>query len=866
MPRNLEKYRAKRTLEATPEPPGSTASALGGAFVVHQHAARRLHWDLRLEHDGVLLCWAVPRGPSPDPADKRLAVQTEDHPIEYADFEGVIPAGNYGAGSMIVFDRGRWVPHGDVDQGLQDGKLLFELHGYKLHGLWTLVKLRKSESGKDWLLIKEGDGYVQAGGTFPPESVLSGLTVQELARAGEEASLLRTALAARKLPSREVRGGDVDLMLCEPQTTAFSKPGWIFELKMDGWRILAEKRDGAVTLHSRNGNNLSESFPEVVRAVKALPFDPVLLDGEVVTLDDAGRPHFQRLQQRARLKRPLDVKRAAVESPATFFAFDLPAALGFDLRGLPLSERKAILRTMLPPTGPVRYLDHVEEQGGAFYAEVERMGLEGMVGKKADAPYRGGRSPAWVKIRAQRTDEFVVVGFSAPRGSRAGFGALHLARYVGDQLVYSGRAGSGFADQQLKEERKRLGELAVAAPPCTPPETDARSRNGGGKEGKAARQGAAADFYMTREDFKATTWIRPEVIAEVRFTEWTGEGLLRQPVFIRFRDDRSVEEMKKAAKVEKAAKATRAVAPAVPPAAVPAAVPAVHFTNLKKRFWPVEGYTKGDLIEYYRAVAPWLLPYLKDRPIVLTRYPDGIDGKSFYQKDAPDFIPDWIRTVRLWSDHTSREIDYFILDDVESLLYVINLGSIPLHMWASRAESLDRPDWCVLDLDPKGAPFADVVKVAKNIHARLDGVDLPHYVKTTGSSGLHILIPLGGQLTYEQCRSFGEVLAQLTVQDLPQVATITRAVEKREGKVYVDYLQNVMGQTIVTPYSVRPLPAAPVSAPLEWREVIPRLDIRSYNIRSMPARLARKKGDPVAPVLTERPDLVSALDRLWANG
>lgn len=250
--------------------------------------------------------------------------------------------------------------------------------------------------------------------------------------------------------------------------------------------------------------------------------------------------------------------------------------------------------------------------------------------------------------------------------------------------------------------------------------------------------------------------------------------------------------------------------------------------------------------------------------MVLTRYPDGIEGKSFYQKDAPDFIPGWIRTVRLWSDQTSREIDYFILDDVESLLYVINLGSIPLHMWASRAGSLDRPDWCVLDLDPKGAPFADVVKVAKSLHARLDGVELPHYVKTTGSTGLHIMIPLGGQLSYEQCRSFGEVLAQLTVQDLPGIATITRAVEKREGKVYVDYLQNVMGQTIVTPYSVRPLPAAPVSAPLEWREVIPRLDIRAYNIRSMPQRLARKKADPVAPVLTERPDLVTALDRLWS--
>jgi bifunctional non-homologous end joining protein LigD len=856
MPRDLEKYRAKRTLAATPEPAGSHQAGLGGLFVVHQHAARRLHWDLRLEHDGVLLCWAVPRGPSPDPADKRLAVQTEDHPIEYADFEGVIPDGNYGAGSMIVFDRGRWVPHGDVEEGLRSGKLLFELHGYKLRGMWTLVKLAKSESGKDWLLIKERDGYVEKGGSFPPESVLSGLTVEELNHAGTEVEALRNALAAEKVPARDVRARDVDLMLCEPRDGAFSKPGWIFELKMDGWRILAEKRDGEVTLRSRNGNDLSESFPEVVRAVKALPFEPVVLDGEVVTLDGAGRPHFQRLQQRARLKRPLDVKRAAVESPATLFAFDLPAVLGFDLRGLPLVERKQVLRTILPPTGPVRYLDHVEEQGEAFYAEVERMGLEGMVGKKADSPYRGGRTPAWVKIRALRTDEFVVVGFSAPKGTRAGFGALHLAQYVGDTLVYSGRAGSGFADQQLREERERLAALRVETPACAPP--------GGRREARGERPVTGKDFSMTQEEFKATTWVRPEVVAEVRFTEWTDEGLLRHPVFIRFRDDRKARDVRSAEPA-----GTPDVGDPPPPAAASAPsttrdARTVPFSNLKKVFWPEEKYTKGDLIEYYRAVSPWLLPYLKDRPMVLTRYPDGIAGKSFYQKDAPDFIPAWMRTVRLWSEHTSREIDYFILDDVESLLYVINLGSIPLHMWASRADSLDRPDWCVLDLDPKGASFADVVNVARNIHARLEGIDLPHYVKTTGSTGLHILIPLGGQMTYDQCRSFGEVLAQLTVQDLPDIATITRTVEKREGKVYVDYLQNVMGQTIVTPYSARPLPAAPVSAPLEWREVIPRLDMRAYNIQSMPKRLARKNVDPVAPVLTERPDLVVALDRLWS--
>jgi bifunctional non-homologous end joining protein LigD len=365
---------------------------------------------------------------------------------------------------------------------------------------------------------------------------------------------------------------------------------------------------------------------------------------------------------------------------------------------------------------------------------------------------------------------------------------------------------------------------------------------------------------MTQAEFKATTWVTPEVVAEVRFTEWTEEGLLRQPVFVRFRDDKKAEEAVRA--VEAVPDRSAKDPPALPAPTAPTAR-VVPLTNQRKVFWPKEGYTKGDLIAYYRAVSPWLLPYLKDRPVVLTRYPDGIEGKSFYQKDAPDFIPDWIRTLRLWSEHTAREIDYFVLDDVESLLYVINLGSIPLHMWASREGSLDRPDWCVLDLDPKGAPFTDVVEVARCIHRRLERVELPHYVKTTGSSGLHVMIPLARQLTYEQCRSLGELLAQLTVQDLPGIATITRAVERRQGKVYVDFLQNVMGQTIVTPYSVRPLPGAPVSAPLEWREVTPKLEIGKFTIATMPARLTRKKHDPVAPVLSEEPDLVQALGKLW---
>ena len=855
MPRDLEKYRAKRAADATPEPAGVVSPELGGLFVVHQHAARNLHWDLRLELDGVLLSFAVPKGPSPDPADKRLAVQTEDHPIEYADFEGVIPAGNYGAGSMIVWDKGKWVPHGDPRAGLEKGKLLFELKGYKLKGMWTLVKLKKGE--KEWLLIKERDGYVEKGGTFPPESVLSGLSVERLRDSAQVVAAVTGELERRKVRKADLRGEDVKLMLCEPRDEAFTRPGWLFELKLDGWRVLAERCGTEARLLSRNGNDLSATFPEVVRSLRALPMTNALIDGEVVTLDDKGHPNFQRLQQRARLRRPIDIRRAAVESPATLYAFDLPSLEGYDLRTLPLVERKALLARVVPPAGPLRYLDHIETQGGAFFAQVERMGLEGIIAKKAESLYKGGRTPAWLKIKAARSDDFVVVGFTAPKGSRAGFGALHLAQYMGKDLVYAGRAGSGFDDQQLGDVRKQLEGMTRKAPPCLPPR-DPRTPDGPADTPRPGKL-RAPDFAMTVTDFEATTWVVPVLVAEVRFTEWTNEGLLRHPVFLRFRDDKKPEECVTGEVAEDVQGSEDPKGVAAGEVQVPREVP---FSNLKKVFWPKDAYTKGHLIEYYRMVAPALLPYLRDRPLVLTRYPDGIEGKSFFQKDAPDFIPEWVRTVRQWSEDPEREIDYIVCDDVESLLYVINLGSIPLHMWGSRVAAMERPDWCILDLDPKGAPFTDVVKVARAIHARCESIELPHYIKTTGSSGLHVMIPLGQQLTYDQCRSFGELLARLIVAELPAIATVTRQVERREGKVYVDYLQNGRGKTIVTPYSVRPLPGAPVSAPLQWSEVTPRLDPQKYTIANMGARLKKLKADPMLPVLTEAPDIVKAISGL----
>ncbi len=855
----LAPYRAKRSLERTPEPGGShlpdSGVQAGGLFVVHKHAARSLHFDLRLEMDGVLRSWAVPKGPSYNTADKRLAVLVEDHPMEYGDFEGLIPEGNYGAGAVIVWDRGRWVPVEDPVAGLAKGKLLFELRGLKLHGLWTLVKLKKGD--KEWLLIKERDSYASASGPLPPEeSVLSGLTVEDLKAGRTPADSIRADLTRLGAPKREVRAEAAPLMLAETADGPFSDPDWIFELKLDGYRLLAELGGRGPRLFSRNGNDLSLCFPEVSRAVAGLPASRFVLDGEVVALDESGRPNFQRLQVRAKLTRGLDIRRAAVENPVTFFAFDLLAFEDFDLRPLPLTVRKGLLRKLLPPAGLIRFLDHFEGEGEVLYSQVQKFGLEGIIAKRGDSTYRSGRSASWLKIRTRKSDDFVVVGFSTPKGARTGFGALQLAQYVDGSLIYSGRAGTGFTDGQLAEARVTLDELRRGDPACGGP--------------------------VPKE--KGITWTEPRLVCEVEFTEWTEEGLLRQPVFLRFREDKRPEECTGGATGPRGGVAesrdpedgvSRGTAgrrdgdlqdvrslpngPAAPPSRF-------NFTNLDKIFWPEDGYTKGDLIEYYRSISPWILPFLADRPVVLTRYPDGVSGKSFFQKDAPGFVPDWLRTERMWSEQAEREIDYFICDSEAALLYLINLGTIPLHVWSSRTARIDRPDWCVLDLDPKDAPFSDVLRVAQATHSLCEEIGLPHYVKTSGSSGLHVLIPLGGQCRYDEARSLGELLARVIVAELPDISTITRQVSRRAGKVYIDYLQNGAGRLLVAPFSVRPLPGAPVSTPLRWSEVTSGLDIRSFTIETVPARMKKLKRDPLCEVVASSPDLARALERLGARG
>jgi bifunctional non-homologous end joining protein LigD len=865
----------------------------GGLFVVHKHAARRLHWDLRLEMDGVLRSWAVPRGPSFDQKDKRLAVMVEDHPLEYGDFEGLIPEGNYGAGAVVVWDRGEWIAVEDPHEGLRKGKLLFDLKGYKLRGRWALVKIKKEE--KEWLLIKEKDAWLRTenGEDIPQESVLSGLTVEDLKAGHTPAGLIRAELERLGAPRRPVDVTRVEPQLTEPREKAFTREGWVFELKMDGYRIISAKTSDRPRLLSRNGVDYTATFPEVARAVQALPAASAIIDGEVVVLDREGKPSFALLQQRARLSRGRDIQRAAVELPASYFVFDLLGLEDFDLRSLPLLERKRLLRKLLPPLGALRYLDHFETEGEQLMEQVSARGLEGIIGKKADAPYRSGRGPNWVKIRAERNGDFAVVGFTAPKGSRGGFGALHLADWVNGKLVYAGRAGSGFSDKMLRELLPRLEERARDTPPCAGPvfadiESVAPAKKSRAKTAKSEARAAVpanTDWVRTLPDMKGTTWVEPELVAEVKFTEWTPDGVLRHPVFVRFREDKEVQDVVRqeaagrlggsavrevASSDGEAEHATAASSGSDAPTAEPpnrptAEPPTVKFSNLNKIFWPEDKYTKGDMIAYYKAISPWLLPYMLDRPLVLTRYPDGIHGKSFYQKDAPEFAPEWIRTVGIWSNDTQREIRFFVVESEAALLYIANMGSIPLHLWASRVATLERPDWCVIDLDPKEAPFSDVITVARTLHELCQDLGLPNFVKTTGKTGLHILLPLGRQCTYEQSRLLGELLARLVIRKHPRISTITRQVERRGVKVYLDYLQNRFGQTIVAPFSVRPLPGATVSMPLLWEEVNEQLDPRNYTIRNAVERMQRLGQDPCRTVIEMQPDLGSVLERLSGN-
>ena len=818
----LRDYRSKRDPGQTPEPFGSGAAGTGQLFVVQKHAARRLHYDLRLEMDGVLKSWAVPKGPSVHAHERRLAVQVEDHPLEYADFEGVIPKGNYGAGNVIVWDRGWYRLAGPLSpsEQIEQGKLEVEFFGARMRGRWTLVRLKQKE--KDWLLLKKADAYAGSEELTEryPTSVLSGLTVEEIHNTEARIAALRARLAAHCPVPRAVHPTAQSFMLATLAEKPFSGRDWLFEIKYDGVRVFAYRERERIELYGRSKERVTERYPEVTRALSALPFTRFLLDGEVIALDESGRPSFQRLQQRMHATNAQEIRFRSTSVPVTGVFFDCLSLEGYDLRSLALETRKEFLQRMLPEHGIIQFTPWFLEHGEALFEAASEQRLEGIVAKRIKSLYAGRRSTDWIKVKCQRRQEFVIGGYTAPRGGRAFFGALHLGVYEGSQLVYVSKVGSGFSAEILAQVWQKLEPLGQPASP----------------------------FHAKSPAGRGHYWVAPSLVCEVRFSDWTRDGGLRHPIFMGLRTDKRPEECQ------------REIGAPLGPDAVSAS-PKVIITNPKKVFWPDEGYTKEDMIAYYESVAPFLLPYLRDRPLVLTRYPDGIKGKSFFQKDAPEFVPAWVQTERIYSKDADREIDYFIVNDTETLKYVANLAAIPLHIWSCRIGSLERPDWLILDLDPKGAPFTDVVEVARATHKILKDLEVASYVKTSGATGLHILIPTGGNYSHQEAKDFSRLLASFVAESIPQIATIARPLRTRAGKVYIDWGQNGFGKTIVAPFSLRPLPFAPVSFPLRWQEVTKKLEPRRFTLKTAPARL-RKFVDPGARILTDSLDMAGTLKKL----
>ena len=628
-----------------------------------------------------------------------------------------------------------------------------------------------------------------------------------------------------KASSRTSMPKDIEPMLATLADKPFDSPDWLYELKMDGIRALVVKDGEKFEMWTRNDRPLTERFPTLAAALRELPGDSAVLDGEIVALDSEGHSHFELIQPRIHLSRERDIAEADDRIPVYFYAFDLLYLNGYDLRRFPLEQRKAVLKKLIPGNGGwVRYNDHIEERGTDFFNAVSKRGLEGIVAKHRESPYQQTRSRYWIKIKTQHTDHFVVAGFTPPEGSRKYFGALLLGLYNKQgELIHVGRAGGGFDDQTLKEVFEELRPLVIP---------------------KSALKTIPAEV-------RKSTWVRPELVCEVRFTEWTSAKQLRAPVFQGLRDDIDAKDCKFEESIPEKK---------LP---LPETVTRVELTNQDKVYWPEDGFTKGDLIQFYDRIAPVLVPHLLDRPLVFDRYPDGIHGEHFYQKDAHDYTPDWIRTQKIWSPDVERHIRYFIGADRDQLLYIANMGAIAQNPWSSRVQFIERPDFVIFDLDPVEAPYSVVQQVALALKSVLDELHLRGYPKTSGASGIHVFLPiLEDRFSYEDVRVFAEAIARIVVQGAPEIATVERVVRKRKnGTVYVDYLQNVKGKTVASVYCPRAVPGACVSTPLQWEEFKKPLNPRDYTIKNVFDRID-KLGDLFAPVLSDRQDISGFLKAL----
>jgi len=861
---SLARYRKMRDFSRTREPAGEAAPARGNSYVIQKHDASHLHYDFRLELNGVLLSWAVPKGPSLDPRVKRLAMQTEDHPVEYGGFEGTIPEGEYGGGTVMVWDRGTWEPEdgADANQAYRAGRLKFVLHGKKLHGAWHLVRTaRGDEKKRAWLLFKASDAAARPGDTALLEeqdkSALTGRSLLEIAQGKrgkavwhsnktpakkratepapgkprartEKARAHRPAVAKRQSTRRteQVVGGKRAPMPSEVEAelaTLVSAPppgdDFVHEVKFDGYRVLVRIDAGEVTLVTRGGEDWTERMPSLAEAARTLDVSSAIIDGELVALNADGTSDFQLLQNSFSGKS---------SAPLAYYAFDLLYLNGADLRALPLLERKAALekvcKSQPKSANFVRYSDHVIGRGEEFLEQAKKLGLEGIVSKRKDSPYRSGRGKDWQKSKSSARQEFVIVGYTDPSGSRPHLGALLLAVQSGEHLVYSGRVGTGFNDASLKDLARRLEPLVIEKPKL-----------------ERAPRGA---------DARGVHWVKPKLVAEVAFTAVTHDGLLRHPTFKGLREDKPAKAvvMERPVKSVDRAHSKRTAAAKAPPKKEAGADGEIALTHPDRVLYPELGITKQELADYYAAVEKWMLPHVVNRPLTLLRCPEGRAKQCFFQKHPGENLAAGLAHVRVKS--SDGNADYAAIEDERGLRALVQMSVLEVHIWGALAEDSERPDRLVFDLDP--APdlkFADVIQGAREVRAFLKQLGLESWVKTTGGKGLHVTVPIIADKGWDEVKAFCQRVAQELAARSPDryVATMSKA--KRTGKIFIDYLRNGRGATFVAPYSPRAREGAGVAMPVSWEELTAKFRPDAFNVRTVAKKLAVRKRDPFAPLL-----------------
>jgi bifunctional non-homologous end joining protein LigD len=829
----LDEYRRKRSFKKTPEPPPdsepsakTTTQGHSARFFIQRHHARRLHYDLRLEAGGALKSWAVPKGPTLDPEEKRLAVLVEDHPIDYGNFEGTIPEGNYGAGSVTVWDRGTYELIGEesFDEQIKRGDLKFALHGHKLMGAFALARMKHGEKGNEWLLIKKKDFAAKPGWNAEDDITSVAAPVLDLARI--------SGAHAAGMP------GEIAPMLAAPVSSAPEGSEWLFELKWDGVRALCFVDKNGVRMSSRKGHRIEKQYPELANIAQYLGAENAVLDGELVVLDPQGRPNFSLLQSRIGAT-PAATVQLAARQPVNYFVFDLLYLGGYDLRDVPLAERKRLLQAVLRPNPVVRYSEHFAGSGRNLLHFAQEHDMEGVVAKHAASRYESKRSATWQKIKIVKQQDFVICGLTSV--DREYFGSLALGVYEGDELVYVGNVGSGFDQQLLKSTYELLQPLKTKVCP----------------------------FAQAPKILGETVWVKPEMVCAVRFSSWTNDNRLRAPVFVGIRSDMNardaVREQEAEGKLDSAeipVQGSKLLPPKVAEASLTVEGKSLKFTNLNKLFYPRQGYAKRDVINYYDAIAHLILPYLEDRPLSLKRYPNGIEGDYFFQKNAPASFPAWLRTEAIPSDHEGGITNFVIANDRATLLFLANLGCIDQNPLMARLGSLDSPDFMLIDLDPSDCGFDRIIEAALLMRQKLDLLGLEGCPKTTGGDGLHIYVPLEPGYSYDQVRTFAEILARLVANERPDLFTTPRTVAKREkGKVYFDYMQIASWKNIAAPYVLRAYPGAPVATPLLWSEVSRGLTPVQFHLGNALERFPRV-GDLFAPVLTMKQRLEDALGKL----